>query len=437
VSVLAPGYLVAAAAVAATILALHFLSTRQPRTVPLPTARFAPNRVVRAETRAITLQDVLLMLLRAALVLAVGIALAKPVVQRSRRSRAQILLVDRSRAVAGNAGVSDSVRTYFAPGDAVVLFDSSARVLRDPSQDSLRAATPAPGRGNLSAALVAALHAASTLRDEVDSVELVVISPFVREEFDEATDSIRALWPGRIRLVRVTANGGSNGEASIALDGRLDDPFRYALARAGAPPAPARVVRGTLGTADSAWAREAGHVLVAWPASAAQPPGARWSRRPVIDTAGAVIAGDAVVVAPFPRAWTLTVEGSTRRMRVSARWVDGDAAAVEEPLGNGCVRSVAIEVPARGDLVLESRFAHFVAELVGPCGGRVDGAPAGAARTAALAGEVPRAFVGRASIEPASSAPAPLARWFLLAGAALALAEMIVRRSRVARTVAA
>jgi Aerotolerance regulator N-terminal len=430
VSFLAPGYLVAAAVVAATIVAIHFLSTRQPRTVPLPTARFAPDRVVRAQTRAIRLQDVLLMLVRAALVLAVGAALARPVVEPPRRALARILLVDRSRAVARNAEVADTVRAYFAPGDAVVFFDSSARVLRDPGLDSIPAAAPTSAQGNLSAALVASLRAASAMRDAVDSVELVVISPLVSEEFDEATDSIRALWPGSIRLARLTARGGTNGGGSTTLDALPDDPFRYALARAGANSAQARVVRGAVGAADSAWARETGHVLVAWAARGAQPAGAFWSRRSPADTVGAVLAGDAVVVAPFPRTWKLTVGNSTRRMRVSARWVDGDAAAVEEPLGSGCMRTVAIEVPARGDLVLEPRFARLVAALAGPCGGHVGAVMAGAVRTTTLAGRAPRTVVGRAIIVPASSVPTPLARWLLLAGAVLALAEMIVRQSR-------
>ena len=428
-SFLAPGYLVAAAAVAATIVALHFLSTRQPRTVPLPTARFAPDRVVRAQTRAIRIQDMLLMFLRAALVLAVGAALAGPVMESSRRTRARVLVVDRSRAVARSAELADSVRAYFASGDAVVFFDSSARVLVDGGLDSLRAA-PAFAKGNLSAGLVAALRAASTMRGAVDSVELVVISPLLTEEFDEATDSIRALWPGSIRLVRLTARGGTNPGGSTTLDALPDDPFRYALARAGANSAQARVVRGVAGPADSAWAREAGHVLVAWAASAAQPPGAFWSRRSPGDTVGAVIAGDVVVVAPFPRGWKLAMADTTRRMRVAARWVDGEAAAVEEPLGSGCVRTVAVEVPARGDLVLEPRFGRFVAALAGPCGGRVDAAIAGAARTATLSGQAPRTFVGRAAIVPALSIPTTVSRWLLLAAAALAFAELFVRQSR-------
>jgi hypothetical protein len=431
VTFLAPGYLVAAAAVAATIVLLHFLSTRQPRTVPLPTARFAPDRVVRAQTRAIRLQDVALMTLRAALVLAVGGALGRPVLQSSRRSHARILLVDRSRAVARGSEAADSLRALSAPGDAVVVFDEGARLLRNRVADSATVAAPTFKRGNLSAALIAALRAASSMRDEVDSVELAIISPLAREEFDAATDSIRALWPGRIRLVPVAAHAGPAAPAFRSLASPPGDPLRYALAGASEGTATARVVRGALGAADSAWARATGHVLVAWPASAAQPPGALWTRRSVPDTVGAVTAGDDVVVAPFSRVWTSAAAEPTLRTRVAARWVDGDIAATEELLGEGCLRTVAIDVPSRGDLVLEPRFTRFAAAMTEPCGGSIDTRRAGAARTTELADSAARPFVRRADIMPAP-VPTPLARWLLLAAAALAFVEMIVRRSRTA-----
>jgi len=47
---LAPLFLAAAAGIAALVVAIHFISTREPATVPLPTARFAPDRPVRARS---------------------------------------------------------------------------------------------------------------------------------------------------------------------------------------------------------------------------------------------------------------------------------------------------------------------------------------------------------------------------------------------------
>jgi hypothetical protein len=73
---LVPAFLLAAGVVAGAVVAIHFIVTREPRTVPLSTARFAPARPVRAAARAVRLQDLLLLLLRVLMILAVGAALA-------------------------------------------------------------------------------------------------------------------------------------------------------------------------------------------------------------------------------------------------------------------------------------------------------------------------------------------------------------------------
>src|SRR5206468_5534426 len=75
--------------------------------------------------------------------------------------------------------------------------------------------------------------------------------------------------------------------------------------------------------------------------------------------------------------------------RIVARWVDGEAAAVEQRSGSGCIRTVAVDVPERGDLVLEPSLARFVAVLAEPCGGGAASAPLSAARRATLAGAGP------------------------------------------------
>src|SRR5687768_10484541 len=202
---LAPGFLFASLAVAAAIVALHFIVTRQPRAGILPTARFVPD------TRATTIapakrpSDLLLMLLRMLVVLAAGTALAKPVLTPSRGAEARVILVDVSRSARDSMAIRDSVHAYYRSGDAVVAFDSSTRLLAGNVADTLGALSPTSKRGNLSAALIAALRAGSSLRDRADSLELVILSPFAREELDAATDSIRTLWPGKAKLVRVGA----------------------------------------------------------------------------------------------------------------------------------------------------------------------------------------------------------------------------------------
>jgi hypothetical protein len=178
----------------------------------------------------------------------------------------------------------------------------------------------------------------------------------------------------------------------------------------------ARFARGPLGAADSAWAR-AGHVLVYWPSA---------TTGAVRDTVGAVIAGDVVVVAPFVRS-NAALSHSLALRRIAARWVDGEPAAIEERLGAGCVRTVAVEVPSRGDLVLQPRFALFVATLTEPCGGKAALEPVAAARRVALAGAGAMRAPSRAFDSP-DTVPTPAASWLVAAALALGALELLVRR---------
>ncbi|MGZ7081217.1 MAG: BatA domain-containing protein, partial [Thermoanaerobaculia bacterium] len=185
---LAPGFLYASLAVAAAIVALHFIVTRQPRAGILPTARFVPH--TRATTVAPARQpsDFVLMLVRVLLVLAAGAGLARPILTPRRGAEARVILVDVSRSSTDSLAMRDSVRAMYRDRDAVVLFDSSARLVTRNVTDTLAALKPTIRRGSLSAALIAALRAGSALRDRDDSLELVIVSPFAREEFDAATD---------------------------------------------------------------------------------------------------------------------------------------------------------------------------------------------------------------------------------------------------------
>src|SRR5258706_9312109 len=224
---LAPGYLFASMAVAAAIVAFHFIVTRQPRAAILPTARFVPD------TRATTIaparrpSDLLLMLLRVLLILAAGAGLARPVLTARRGAEARVILVDVSRSARDSIAIRDSVRAIYRNQDAVVLFDSSARLVAENVGDSLAALRPTGRRGNVSAALIAALRAGSSLRDRADSLELVIVSPFAREELDAATDTIRRLWPGKARLVRVAAPAVEPAAATsgLTISAAADDPL--------------------------------------------------------------------------------------------------------------------------------------------------------------------------------------------------------------------
>jgi N-terminal double-transmembrane domain len=136
-SFLAPGFFYASLAVAAGVVALHFIVTRQPRAAVLPTARFVPNLPANATARATRPSDLLLMLLRVLLVLLIGAGLARPIFKPSRNRSARVILVDASRSVGDISAVRDSATRYYREGDAVILFDSAARAVGGKPADSI------------------------------------------------------------------------------------------------------------------------------------------------------------------------------------------------------------------------------------------------------------------------------------------------------------
>lgn len=378
---LAPAYLYAAIAVALATVALHFIATREPRAVLLPTARFVPAAETHALVRTSHFSDPWLLALRVLLVLLIGAALARPVRLPQRERVARVILADLSAAVASGAEVRDSVRALFRPGDAVVAFDSSARQSLAP--DSLGARAPHAG-GSLSTALVRAHAAASRIRAGTDSIELVVVSPLSPAELDRASARIRGAWPGRARLV----------------------PVSVATARAANP------------------------AVVTWTTNARPP---RAIVRQVVDTVGAVVAGNDVVVAPFARRWTYASD-SLRGAAVVARWEDGEPAAIEwdtpGPDGDACTRSVAIPVDSTGDLVLRPEFVRLRARLLGTCG-----APAAVVSSVASM-SVASMIAGTGALAPAGAFPAvrstasTIAPWLFAAALVVAVAELVVRRRR-------
>ncbi len=423
---LAPGFLWGAIAVAAGIVALHFIVTRQPRATVLPTARFVPDSAATATLRDTRPSDLLLMLLRVLVVLAAGAALARPVVKPSRQASGRVFLVDDSRAVANVSEAADSVRRLYRMGDAVIMFDSTAHSLGAKPLDSLRSEANIDARGNLSAALIASLREASAIRNKVDSVELVIVSPLLDEERDAATDSIRKLWQGRARFVRIAARSDSAIAAKSSMDIRstAGDGLTVAisLASKSTSNASVRIVRSALTADDTAWAAAENHVLVVWPIN--ERPPLAVVRSPV-DQSGGIVADGARVVAAFERRWTYPAD-SLHGARVVARWADGQPAAVEKKSGQGCIRSVDIPVANVGDLVIRPEFVALTKEIAAPCGERHSSKPVSAAAIASLSGSgklAPSdAFTARNDIT------SPLAPWLLGIALAAALAELFLRR---------
>jgi hypothetical protein len=421
---LAPIFLYIGLGVAAGAIALHFIVTRQPTSSPLPTVRFIPVSAVRVTTVAPIPEDLLLLLVRVLAAILIGAAFARPVLTPTKRPVARIVMADVSRGVGDIAAVRDSARALLAEGDALIAFDSSAHVVRENVADSAARLARSERQGRFSPALIAALRTSAELRAAADSIELVLISPLRSAEMDGATHAIRALWNGRMRIVRVPASSDSLPAAvGLAVRGAADDGVALAASVNGlsGSDSAVRIMRGAVTAADSVWASTGRHTLVRWPANGA-PPG--WIGRAQPDTMGAVVAGEAALVFPLERRWQ--PDSAANASRVAAHWVDGAPAAVERSIGSGCVRDVAIPVPTRGDLVLRPEFARLVRALGAPCDAAIVGFALPPDEVAMLAGIGP--LVSTVSIRPPDVVATPLVPWLVVAALLLVPLEIWVRR---------
>ena len=409
-----PSVLAIAGLAAVTAIALHFISRTRPIAEPLPTARFVPPRPIRARTRSFAFSDLPLLLLRLAAIGAIGTAVAGPMFAGARDRVARVIVADRSRSVASAAEVRDSVRRVLRPGDALVAFDSAAVSVS--SIDSLsRTETP----GSLSAGLARAIRAAANLGATADSVELVLVSPFATGEVDAATDSIRASWHGRARVMRVAAASRRAAPPRVQLP--LDDSDALvaglSLMGVGARDGWIRLVHGTPTAADSAWASQADRVLLVWPHSGRD---MQWAQRSAVDAIGGLTSATGTIVARFPRVWTLAGH-------VVARWSDGQPAAVENPIGRGCIRDVGVLIDPASDVTLRQSFRDFARALLAPCGGASSDSPVAPAQLASFAGQGSLAPVRE--LMSSRNQTSRWSPWLLLLGALLLTLELAVRRT--------
>lgn len=353
------------------MVALHFLVAEQPRAGILPTARFFPDVEVRSTTIAFRLSDIVLLVVRALTLLLIGAAFAQPQLKPSRSTTLRIVVLDQSRGVGPGAG--DSAAKYLPGAASAIVFDSAA-LETTPAQ---AAALPGGKRGSLSSALIVALRTATRMRDRADSLEMVLISPLRAEELDSATPAIRAQWPGRIQLVRVTPANETTP----------------------APRAP------TLEWADST-------------------PSLRWISLARPDTIGGLSFAAGVVVYPFERKWApVRLDAASR---VVARWVDGETAIVESRAVSGCVRSISVPMPTVGDAVLRPAFARFLETLRAPCAALENVTLASDADVRMIVG--PAHLAATSSLRPQAARMTPLVPWLFAAALVLALLELPLRR---------
>ena len=390
---------------------LHFLARRRPRPAILPTARFVPDRPARWPSRAPRPTEWLLLALRVIAVMAIAAAFAQPVREPRRAATTRIILVDRSRAVADERAMRDSVLAAFRDGDVVIAFDTMVRVLSGGGRDTIAMLARSGARASLSAAFIAAERAATTLRERTDSIELSIVSPFASESWDDATWELRSRWAGRVRLISVPLARGDTASPAMDVRASAADPVRAAAAPFASAAVPrTRIVRGRPSAADSLWVSRPGRVLVRWPSVVDSSP----------STAEAVMAPGVVLAAPLVRRAIDTVTGA----RIVARFADGAPAIVEH--ARGCIRDVAFDLPVIGDVALRESTRRLVALVGAPCENDEPRTLMAVARLDSLRG------TGR--LLAASALPRPprersaATSWLLIAAALLLLAEVGLRQ---------
>ena len=261
---LAPAWIALAAGAALAVVAIHLIAWRLPRTVALPTARFVPNEPARLAARAMRPSDFILLALRVAIILAGGLALAKPRLGVAPSGSATVIAIDGS--VGDTLAIRDSLRAI--PHSEVtrfVVFDTAAQVLSDET-GVLGAVTSGGGSANasLSVGLLAAIREAKLLKHDYESVRVALVSGFARGQFDQATEGVRATWSDSLRIVRIPIAARDAEPAHVEFDVTGDDPVVAGIRLAhshGLLKGSSRIVRGAPTASDSAFA-SAGRTLV-------------------------------------------------------------------------------------------------------------------------------------------------------------------------------
>lgn len=424
-----PWLMLLGVAMAGGVVALHLLRTQRPPARPLPTARFVPVSDVRAVSRTSRPTDLLLLSLRVLAVLLIAAAFAQPIPDAPGPAVRRVVALEWTTALAESESLPTRAQALLGEGDALVVFDTAARVV--PVADLATLPAPTVRGVALSPMFIAVRDAAGTIARGADSLAVTVLSGFPVEAWDAATLPLRESWPGRIELVPVATVVDSMLPSVEVLPADADDPIVAALSLVNSVPSVSpssraadgatggtrravRLRRGLVTPEDSAWlARTPDAVLMQWPRDSA----ADVAPDGVLAQSGA----NAALVAPLAR---LELSGDSTSRRVIARWRDGAPAATERISGAGCVREVAIGVPARGDVTLRAPFGALLDVLLEPCGGRRSAATPDSMR-ATLAGAGPLAVASRFTADRAGS---PWTPWLLLAALLLLVIEQWWRR---------
>lgn len=397
---------------------LHLLSVQRPPEMALPTARFLPERQVRAVSRTTRPTDMLLMALRMAALLLAGLAAASPM-WRARGSRTVALaVVERgvgttsdTTAIREMIGVSHTVFAFVGAGDSASVENAAAE-----NATANNAAAVWPVAWRAAAATIAQLSPSDSL----------VLHLFVRHA--ERMRSPAALawattWPGRVvmhsaptsaaadsmhttRRVMVVVNGTGDAQARTTRDpgggsrsttaNKRDDGVVAALEwHAARVSAATRVnanatangtaivdtifvnrtnveganaaIRGAGDTGSaSTLALSARSVRIEWPYHGVP---SAWlaveSSDSAIATASALIASGEAIVAPF--VVSAVPPARTAGAVDIAWWDDGRVAAREQRFNARCLRQVAVTVTSTTDMLLSEVSNRLFDRLFAPC----------------------------------------------------------------------
>ena len=415
---LAPGWIGLAGLASLAIAVIHLIAWRLPRTMVLPTARFVPDEPARRAARTVRPSDPALLALRIAILMAAGMAMARPVFESAPSGVATVVAIGRAAYAGGVAALRDSLRN--APRSeqtSFVVFDTAAVTVR--SEDgAVAAAVRAEGtESSLTVGIIAAIREARALSRDHDSVRIVLVSSFAREAIDNATSDVRRIWPDSITVVRVPAATTAPLSGRVQSSATPDDPviagIRLAEAN-GVLKGESRIIRDIALAGDTSWV-DSGRVLVLWPRA----------------SAGAAERVDGVHAGGFTAIGFFIPASAGDSGRVMARWVNGNPAAREVPRGSGCIRTVGFDVPEAGDFTLTPSFQRLLSALIGPCGGLRMTDVASDSVLAALA--APPSNAAQAISPDHTGTPNRSAAIVMAAAILLALIELRVRRSRRSR----
>lgn len=365
-----PWILGAALAAALAVTVFHLLSVRRPPERDLPTARFLPDREIRAVSRTKRPSDVVLLMLRIGALLAAGLAASQPV-WRTNAPSTMTLVVASSAAVVDSAAVRQLVGGTTADAPLDMVFAST---------DNPAALFPLAWR---------AANRLMSQRSGIDSIDLHLLLPHASGGATSGWRAWRASWPGRVvvhelavdnpsttpaRGIVVLAGDSAGNSAGARVND--DDAVRVALAFHAKRIASYEQVTANGVSADtvivlrdaSSTPPSASRIVVRWP-STGVPSGWNATTGNVrIDSVSALASADRALVGRWHVSAVLqsSVTQDTASKAI-AWWSDGRVAALEHRTSTACVRDVAVTVNNASDLLLSPQANGLFDQLLAPC----------------------------------------------------------------------